>query len=321
MADRDSVGVHAGGLERRDGPLHRVGGAADDGLAGAVDVCDDDVPVGFGDDALDLGERGEHGGHGAVVAHRQIRHLAAPGADRLQRGVEGQRTGGDQSAVFAEAVAHHHVRAHAVRVEHAGQRQVGGQHRRLGDLGLHELLFEPLGGGLVGVVREDVFGQRLTEQWRHHPVGLVECRGDQRLLLAKVAQHVDVLRALAGVEERDLSRCAAADEYALGAQDLPHGGVAAPQRLHRLARLGRQVARVGIVDRDPHRRARQGGVWCGRGGHTPGRRLGAQPLEPGGHLGVVCAAHDRGAPQRRLPSSGRRYPRRCGLVFDRRARE
>ena len=146
----------------------------------------------------------KHGRHGAVVAHRQIRHLAAPGADRLQRGVEGQRTGGDQSAVFAEAVAHHHVRAHAVRVEQAGQRQVGGQHRRLGDLGLHELLFEPLRGGLVGVVREDVLGQRLAEQRRHDPVGLVERRGDERLPLAQVAQHVDVLRALAGVEERDL---------------------------------------------------------------------------------------------------------------------
>ena len=30
-------------------------------------------------------------------------------------------------------------------------------------------------------------GQRLTEQRLHDPVGLVECRGDQRLPLAKVA--------------------------------------------------------------------------------------------------------------------------------------
>ena len=46
-------------LERRDGPLDRVGGAADDGLAGAVDVGEDDVAVGLGDDPLDLVERRE----------------------------------------------------------------------------------------------------------------------------------------------------------------------------------------------------------------------------------------------------------------------
>ena len=82
----------------------------------------------------------------------------APGADRLQGGVERQRARGHQGAVLAQAVAHHHVRAHAVRVEHPGQGQIGGQHRRLGDLGLHELLFQPLRGGLVGAVGEDVLG-------------------------------------------------------------------------------------------------------------------------------------------------------------------
>ena len=79
VADRDSVGVHAGGAESRDGAVHGIGGTADDGLAVAIDVRDDDVAVGLGDDPVDLGQRGEHRRHGAVVGHRQARHLPGPG--------------------------------------------------------------------------------------------------------------------------------------------------------------------------------------------------------------------------------------------------
>ena len=57
-------------------------------------------------------------------------------------------------------------------------------------------------------------------------------------------------------------------------------GLPRPQRLHRLARLGRQVGGVGVVDRDPHRRARQA-----RGPVRPGR------------------AHARPTPRRPAPSS------------------
>ena len=164
VADREPGGVHAGGLKRRDSTLHGVGGTADDSLVGAVDVRDDDVSVGLADDPLDLGERSGHGRHRAVVGTRQGGHLPAAGADRLEGSVERQRAGGHQGAVFAQAVAHHHVRPHAVCLEQPGQGQIRGQHRRLGDLGLHELLFQPLRGGLIGAVGEDVVGERFTQQ-------------------------------------------------------------------------------------------------------------------------------------------------------------
>ena len=87
---------------------------------------------------------------------RHVGHLAAAGADRLEGAVEGERAGGDQGAVLAQAVAHHHVGLHAVGREQPGQGDVGGQHRGLGDLGLHQLLLERLDRGRVVAVDEDV---------------------------------------------------------------------------------------------------------------------------------------------------------------------
>ena len=84
VADRDPGRGEALGGEPLDDPLDGVGGTADDRLAGAVDVGDDDVAVGRVDDALDVGHRGEHGCHRAVVRHRHLGHLAAAGADGLE---------------------------------------------------------------------------------------------------------------------------------------------------------------------------------------------------------------------------------------------
>ena len=111
MADRQPDGGVAGGVERGDGRLHRRGGAADDGLAGAVDVGDDDVAVDAGDDPLDLGEGREHCSHGAVVLDVEVGHLAAPGTHRLEGVSERQGAGSHESAVLAEAVAHDEVGA------------------------------------------------------------------------------------------------------------------------------------------------------------------------------------------------------------------
>ena len=68
-------------------------------------------------------------------------HLAAARAHRLERVGERQRAGGDQRAVLAEAVPHHHVRHDAVGGEQAGERRVGGQHGRLRDGGLPQVVF------------------------------------------------------------------------------------------------------------------------------------------------------------------------------------
>ena len=116
--------------------VDRGRGSADDRLRRGVDVGDHDVAVGLGDDLLDLVQRCEHGGHRPVVLHRQMGHLAAPGADRLERGRERQRPGGDQGAVLAQAVAHHEVGLDAVGGEQSGEGEVDRQHGGLGDLGL-----------------------------------------------------------------------------------------------------------------------------------------------------------------------------------------
>ena len=125
--------------QRLDGRLHGGGGAADDRLGRGVDVGDDDVAVGLGDDPLDLVQRREHGRHRPVVLDREMGHLAAPGADRLERGRERQRPGGDEGAVLAEAVAHHEVGRDAVGGEQPGEGEVDRQHGGLGDLGLAQV--------------------------------------------------------------------------------------------------------------------------------------------------------------------------------------
>jgi hypothetical protein len=117
VAHRQRHALVAGGLEGGDRPLDRMACPANHGLVARVEVGDDHVAVDAGQDPLDLFQGGEHGRHAAVVGHRHPGHLAAAGADRLQRVRERQRPGGDQRAVLAKAVAHDHV----------GRDAVGGQ--------------------------------------------------------------------------------------------------------------------------------------------------------------------------------------------------
>ena len=107
----------------------------------AVDVGDHHVAVDRLQDALDLRERREHRRHPAVVRHRDARHLAAARADGFQRVGERQSAGRHQRAVFAQAVAHRHVGPDAVRGQQARQREIDGQHGRLRDRGLAQILF------------------------------------------------------------------------------------------------------------------------------------------------------------------------------------
>ena len=162
----------------------------------------------------------------------------------------------------------------------------------------------------VGGVGEDVLGQRLAQQRRHDPVGLVERRGDQRLALTQLGEHVDVLRALAGVEERDLCAGRRGRRTRPGrAASSTWPGCRRRSACTALPALVGQLGGVGVVDRHPHRRARQRGVRRARGRYPPGRRVGGQPLQLRGHVGVVGAA-DHGRPaQRRLPGGRRRQPR------------
>ncbi len=70
-----------------------------------------------------------------------------------------------------------------------------------------------------------------------HAIGFGEGLGDDRFGGAERLQHVHVLRALAGIEERDLRRRTVSAEDALRAQRLPHGRLVGCQRLERLGGL------------------------------------------------------------------------------------
>ncbi len=310
VADRDA---HRGDTrvdERLDDAIDGFGRPADDGLVEAVDVGDDDVAVGLGDDPLDLRQRAEHGCHRAVVGHRHLGHLATAGADGFEGRAERDRPGGDERTVLTEAVAHDEIGFDAVRREQPGERQVGGEDGRLGDLGLHELGAEPVERRRVGVVTEDERRQRTAEKGRHDLVGLAEGVGDDRLAADEVVEHVDVLRALAGVEEGHLGCGPAPDEDPLLTEHREDGRVSGVERGDELAQLAGQVGGVGEVDGDPNLRAGESrvgrdGCRCGSGpcGGEGGPDLGED-------VGIRGPAEDQGPAQRSLGRCGRDRRRR-----------
>ena len=288
--------------DQRDRLLDRRGRAADHELVGGIDVREDDVAVDLGQHPLDLVDRRRHGGHRPVVLDAQVRHLAPAGAHGLERVRERQHAGGDERAVLAQRVAHDEVGLDAVGGEQARQRDVDGQHGGLRDLGAHQLR---LGLGHAVVADEDDVRQRApAEQRSHDRVGLVERRGDDRLRAPQLGEHVRVLRALAGVEERDLAGRAAAAEDPAALQRLPRRRVARLDRLQRGAGLGGQFAGVGVVDADP----------LGRG-EVLGRRGSGAGASPGSATARSRAARpaSSAAPTRRAPRDARgRTRRRAG---------
>ena len=225
-------------------------------------------------------------------------HLAAAGADGLERRRERQRPGRHQGAVLAQAVTHHEVGLDAVGGEQPGEREIDGQHGGLGDLGAAQIRFG--GGDGVGVagIDEEIGRQRPAEQRGHHGVRLVEGVGDDRLGVAQLGQHVGVLRALAGVQEGDLrGRTAAAEDAAARAG--PSSGLAG-ERGHRLLDLVGEVVGVGVVDGDALGGAQIGLGGAAAAGACPGDRVGMHRQQAGNERGLVAGAEHQGATQRSL---------------------
>ena len=316
MGNRDLHSGHTGCLAGLDGCQHSWSSAADDRLAVGIDVGHDDVARNRLDDPLDLGQGAEHGRHRPVVLLRDVSHLPAPGAYGFQRGVEAERPGRHEGSVLTEAVTHDHVRGDAVSGEQFGEGLVGGQHGRLGDLGLQELRLES-GQRLLGlVVGEDVGAQRAPEQGGHDFVGVVVDGLHDRLGLAQRAEHVDVLRALPGVQEGHLGRRAATQEDALRAQHLPHRRGVGGQGLERPIGLGGEVGGVGEVNGYAHRAFGERRIWGADGRGLTGICRVAQCLELGGEIRVVATTQDSGSAQGGLALAGRqtRHHRGGGLL-------
>ena len=88
---------------------------------------------------------------------------------------------------------HHHVRRDAIGGEQSRERQVGGEHRWLCDRRLSERVVRRGNCTFVVWIDEDDLAERPAEERLHHIVGLTEGIGDDRLHLAELAEHVDVL--------------------------------------------------------------------------------------------------------------------------------
>ena len=251
VAHRQQHHVMAGAAERGNRLFHRDAGPADDGLAAAVDVGDDDVAVDAGEDLFHLPEWSEDGGHQAPVLDLEVDHLPAARAHRFERIGERQGAGSYQSPVLAEAVAHHEIRAKPVFRQEPGDGAIDRQHRWLGDLGAAQVLVGLGHRGLVVGVDEHVVAQGPPGQQRlHDPVGLVEDLGDGRIGLRQRPQHVGVLRTLSGVEEGHLRPRAAASEDATRPQQLPGSAVAGQGPLRPPGLVG-QFLGGAEVDGDP----------------------------------------------------------------------
>ena len=70
-------------------------------------------------------------------------------------------------------------------------------------------------------------------------IGLAKGLGNDRLDSLQWLQHVDVLRALSRIEERDFRGGTVPAENSLRAQGLPHGGLVRSQGFQGSRRFGR----------------------------------------------------------------------------------
>jgi hypothetical protein len=147
-------------------------------------------------------------------------------------------------------MAHDHVRLDAPRVEQPRERGVNGEHRRLRDRGLTEGILGRRERDVVGSVHEDALGEPPAGQRLQHGIRLVERLRHNGVRGAQVTQHVDVLRALAGEQERDLAGNAAAQEHALVAERAPAAGITVLQCRRGLLAQFRQLSGIAVVDGD-----------------------------------------------------------------------
>ncbi len=241
--------------------FHGLARAANDGLAGGIDIGCHDVAIDLLDGLPDNIQRRHDRSHPAVVIHADLGHLRTPGGRSLQGVGEGHDVGGNERTVFTQRMAHDHIGDKTVRAQQFVDGRVHGQHGRLGDGRLHEIHLGLLQRGRITIVHKDIARQRAAENGRHDCISLVKDLFDDGLNLGQFAPHVDVLAALAREEEADLAgRLAAAPEDALGLKRLPGLGIVEACGLARLGDLFQQFIVIAEIDDQPLRLAQLTGV-------------------------------------------------------------
>ena len=194
VTDREGNHVDVFCTEALDGFVDRGGFTPDHCLLVAVDVGNHGIAVDAREHALHVSQRGKYRSHLAIVFQRDVGHLAPSGTNGLERIPEIQHASLHERCIFAEAVAHHHVRLDAVAAQQLRKCAVRRQHCGLRDLGLLQRLVAAANRFLATVVDEDVFGQQLIIEVRaHDAIGLLEYGANSGFMVAQFGEHVDVL--------------------------------------------------------------------------------------------------------------------------------
>ncbi len=186
---------------------------------------------------------------------------------------------------------------------------IHGEHGGLGDGRLHQGFFGLLDCGLVVGIDEDDRAQPSVDVVVHDAVRLVEDIPHDGFGGTQLAQHVHVLRALAGVEERYLGGRSTAAIDPTGSQCLPARRILALEHFDGSGCLGGQLFGVAVIDGEPFRRPkRRLGRWR-RWGGVPSGGVRLDLLELGEQRSLVRGAQDQGPARGRLGLRGRRGAR------------
>ncbi len=146
-------------------------------------------------------------------------------------------------------MSHDDVGLEAVVSQQRHDGGVEGEHGWLADFRLHQVKGGLHDGGLVIRIDEDVVGERLAQNRRHHGVGVGKDLGHGGRQLRQFTPHVDVLAALPGEHEGDFSGgFAAAAEDALRLHRFPRLRIVEAHHLTRFLQPVSQLLMVAVVD-------------------------------------------------------------------------
>ena len=209
-------------------------------------------------DSLDFFQRSKNGRHAALIFWCKPGHFTAAGAHCFECVSKRKRFSCQQGSVFAQAVPHSEVGRDAVSGKQPGQRKIGRENSGLSNGSLAQIIFGLSHSVGVSFVHEDKIAERLAQQRRHDAIRLGKGFGHNRFGCAQWLQHVYVLRALPGIQERYFGCGTVTAENALRAQRLPHRRLIRCQGLERIARFHGQVVSVSVVNGQAFERAQVG---------------------------------------------------------------
>ena len=188
--------------EHFDSVVNGFAGAGDNGLRRAVFVGHGHITANARKFRFHPFHGGRDGSHLTVVFHFNFGHYFPAGANGFQTVFKIKNTGSHGSGVFAQAVAHDHVRLNAEGGQQAHHGDVGRQHGGLGHFGFLN----------SGFARGDLFfrfagfapqriGQVLADDTHQQAVGFVKRILYYFIFGSQVFHHVHILGTLPGEHE------------------------------------------------------------------------------------------------------------------------